>query len=162
MVGLKMKYGEENVILFKHSKEGLDYVLSNLGRKMVVLLDRNFHNGKEMDGIEVFEKIREKTSLVYVILVTVSKISEISGDILKKLINKDLFKLESFTQDYKKKPPLSLVPEKVIRFKTKKAAAISTFVKSLKLSNRNRCSIFPSEYAAFHFITCATTPSRSI
>ena len=32
---------------------------------------------KEIDGIKVFEKIREKTSLVYVILVTVSKISEI-------------------------------------------------------------------------------------
>lgn len=102
MVSLKMKYGEENVLLFRHSQEGLDYVLNNLGQKMVVLLDRNFYDGKEIDGIEVFEKIREETSLVYVILVTVSKISEIDGELLKKLINKDLFKLESFTADYTK------------------------------------------------------------
>jgi CheY-like chemotaxis protein len=102
MVSLKMKYGNSNVILFRHSREGLDYVLENLGQKMVVLLDRNFYDGKEMDGIEVFEKIREETSLVYVILVTVSKISEIDGEVLKKLINKDLFKLESFTADYSK------------------------------------------------------------
>ncbi len=102
LVALRVKYGESNVLLFRHSQEGLDYVLDNLGQKMVVLLDRNFHDGKEIDGIEVFEKIREETSLVYVILVTVSKISEIDGDILKKLINKDLFKLESFTSDYTK------------------------------------------------------------
>ncbi|WP_024772115.1 hypothetical protein [Aquimarina macrocephali] len=100
LVSLRIKYGESNVILFRHSQQGLDYVLDNLGKKMVVLLDRNFHDGKEIDGIEVFEKIREQTSLVYVILVTVSKISEIDGNILKKLINKDLFKLESFSADY--------------------------------------------------------------
>jgi CheY-like chemotaxis protein len=102
MVSLKLKYGESNIKLFRHSKEGLEYVLDNLGQKMVVLLDRNFHDGREMDGIAVFEKIREETSLVYVILVTVSKISDIDAEILKKLINKDLFKLESFTADYTK------------------------------------------------------------
>jgi hypothetical protein len=101
MVEMSIKYGEVNVILFKHSQAGLDYVLNNLGQKMVVLLDKNFYDGKEIDGVKVFEKIREKTSLVYVILVTVSKISEIDGETLKMLINKDLFKLESFTADYK-------------------------------------------------------------
>lgn len=101
MVEMRVKYGFENVVLFQHSQEGLDYVVSNLGSKMVVLLDKNFdHN--EIDGIKVFTEIREKTSLVYVILITVSKISEINSETLKMLINKDLFKLESFTQDYKK------------------------------------------------------------
>src|SRR5690606_18446213 len=94
IVTLKLKYGESNVVLFRHSREGLDYVLNNLGQKMVVLLDRNFQDSREIDGIEVFEKIREETSLVYVILVTASRISEINSDVLKKLINKDLFKLE--------------------------------------------------------------------
>jgi|GEM_PF-424107 len=101
MVEMSVKYGSSNILLFKHSQVGLDHVLNNLGQKMVVLLDKNFYDGKEIDGIKVFEKIREKTSLVYVILVTVSKISEIDGDTLKMLINKDLFKLESFTADYK-------------------------------------------------------------
>lgn len=101
MVEMRVKYGSENVILFQHSQQGLDYVLSNLGNKMVVLLDKNF-DGNEIDGIKVFSEIREKTSLVYIILITVSKISEINSETLKMLINKDLFKLESFTQDYRK------------------------------------------------------------
>ncbi|MBC7847724.1 MAG: hypothetical protein H7Y10_14690 [Flavobacterium sp.] len=101
MVEMRIKYGFENVILFQHSQQGLDYVLSNLGNKMVVLLDKNF-DGNEIDGIKVFSEIREKTSLVYIILITVSKISEINSETLKMLINKDLFKLESFTQDYRK------------------------------------------------------------
>ena len=42
MVMLEMKYGKENVVLHKHSQQGLDYVLNNLGQKMVVLLDKNF------------------------------------------------------------------------------------------------------------------------
>jgi hypothetical protein len=101
MVEMRVKYGFENVVLFQHSQQGLDYVVSNLGCKMVVLLDKNF-DGNEIDGIKVFTEIREKTSLVYIILITVSKISEINSETLKMLINKDLFKLESFTQDYKK------------------------------------------------------------
>src|SRR5690606_26197931 len=102
MVELKIKYSNENVLLFKHSQQGLDYVLSNLGEKMVVILDKNFYDGREMSGIKVFEKIREQTSLVYVILLTVSKITEIGDEEIKMLINKDLFKFESFTADYTK------------------------------------------------------------
>ena len=60
----------------------------------------------------MFEKIREKTSLVYVILITVSKITELDDDDLKMLINKDLFKFESFTSDYTK--ILSLVDEAIL------------------------------------------------
>lgn len=102
MVELNLIYREENVHLFKHSQEGLDYILNNLGKKMIVLLDKNFYDGKEMSGVKVFEKIREKTSLVYVILITVSKITEIDDNEIKMLINKDLFKYESFTSDYSK------------------------------------------------------------
>jgi len=126
MVEMKVKHGESNVILFQHSQEGLDYVLSNLGQKMIVLLDRNFHDGKEIDGIEVFEKIREKTSLVYVILVTVSKISEIDGEVLKKLINKDLFKLESFTSDYSK--ILALIDEALLVLGVRVDAVIEDWI----------------------------------
>ena len=126
MVMLKDRYGDSNVVLHQHSQEGLDYVLNNLGKKMVVLLDRNFHDGKEIDGIEVFEKIREKTSLIYVILVTVSKISEIDGNVLKKLINMDLFKLESFTSDYSK--ILELIEEAVLVLGVRVDAVIEDWI----------------------------------
>jgi CheY-like chemotaxis protein len=126
MVELNVKHGESNVLLFQHSQDGLDYVLSNLGQKMVVLLDRNFHDGKEIDGIEVFEKIREKTSLVYVILVTVSRISDIDGEVLKRLINKDLFKLESFTSDYSK--ILTLIDEALLVLGVRVDAVIEDWI----------------------------------
>ena len=67
---------------------------------MVILLDKNFYDGKEKSGIKVFEEIREKTALVYVILTSVSKLSEFDDDSLKSLINYDLFGFISFTSDY--------------------------------------------------------------
>ncbi|WP_309608456.1 hypothetical protein [Flavobacterium sp.] len=126
MVEMSIKYGNENVILFKHSQDGLDFVLNNLGNKMIVLLDKNFYDGKEIDGIKVFEKIREKTSLVYIILVTVSKISEIDGDTLKMLINKDLFKLESYTNDYK--AIINLIDEALLTIGTKVDSVIEDWI----------------------------------
>lgn len=136
MVMLRDKYGDSNVVLYQHSQEGLDYVLENLGKKMVVLLDRNFHDGKEIDGIEVFEKIREKTSLVYVILVTVSKISEIDGEILKKLINLDLFKLESFTSDYSK--ILKLIEDAILILGVRIDAVIEDWIMRHPEDRRNQ------------------------
>lgn len=136
MVGLKIKYGEANVKLFRHSQEGLDYVLNNLGQKMVVLLDRNFQDGREIDGIEVFEKIREETSLVYVILVTVSKISSIDANVLKKLINKDLFKLESFATDYTK--IIELIDEAVQVLDVRIDAVIEDWIFRHPVEKRNQ------------------------
>lgn len=100
IVELSLTHGKENIKLFPHSKDGLNYVLDNLGKKMIVLLDKNFKDPKDISGLKVFEGIREKTSLVYVILITVSTITEIGEEDLKMLINKDLFKFESFTSDY--------------------------------------------------------------
>jgi hypothetical protein len=101
IVTLEHKYGKGSVTLFNHSPEGLNYVLGNLGNeKMVVLLDKNFKDSRDIDGIKVFEKIREKTSLVAVILTSVSNISDIGEDGLKMLINNELFAFESFTSDY--------------------------------------------------------------
>ena len=100
IVMLKDKYSEENVIFFKHSQEGLQYVLENLGKKMVVLLDKNFKDKNDISGLKVFEKIREKTALVYIVLISANSIADFSEEELKILINKDLFKLEKFTTDY--------------------------------------------------------------
>jgi hypothetical protein len=135
IVELSIKYGEENVVLIKHSATGLDYVLKNLGQKMVVLLDKNFYDGKEMSGIKVFEKIRETTSLVYIILITVSKITEIDDDDLKMLINKDLFKFESFTSDYTK--IITLVDEAAMSLDLRIDAVIEDWIMRHPESARN-------------------------
>lgn len=100
MATIALKYGVENVVLFKHSNEGLEYVLKNLGQKMVVLLDKNFEDRRDIDGIAVFQQIRQKTALVYIILISVSNLTEIGDDNLAFLINNELFGFISFTSPY--------------------------------------------------------------
>jgi hypothetical protein len=101
MATLAIKYGTENIAFFKHSNEGLKYVLDSLGhQKMVVLLDKNFEDRRDIDGIKVFEGIRERTSLVYIILTSVSNLSDIGEDNLTFLINHELFSFINFASDY--------------------------------------------------------------
>lgn len=101
MATLALKYSVNNVVFFKHSNAGLEYVLENSGKqKMVVLLDKNFEDRRDIDGIKVFEKIREKTSLVYVILTSVSSLSGLEEEDLTYLINHELFGFISFASDY--------------------------------------------------------------
>jgi len=136
MVMLKVNHGDDNVLLFKHSQEGLDYVLDNLGTKMIVLLDKNFYGNKEISGVRVFEKIREKTSLVYMILITVSKITELDDEDLKMLINKDLFKFESFTSDYSK--ILKLVDDALLDLSIRIDSVIEEWIMRHSQEARNR------------------------
>ncbi len=128
VVMLKDKYQDENVVLFKHSQEGLNYVLENLGKKMIVLLDKNFEGKNDIQGLDVFEKIRKKTLLVYVILISANKINQFKEEELKLLINQDLFKLESLTEDYEK--IITLVDEAEISINTRVDASIEDWIVS--------------------------------
>lgn len=136
MVMLEIKYKKDNVTLFRHSQQGLEHVLNNLGQKMVVLLDKNFYDGKEISGIKVFEEIREKTSLVQVILTTVSNITDIDNESLKKLINNDLFAFESFTADYTK--ILELVDKAVNSMQLRIDCVIEEWIMNHPLEKRSQ------------------------
>jgi DNA-binding NarL/FixJ family response regulator len=98
LVVLREGYGENNVVLKKHSKDGLDYVISNLSKKMIVILDLNFKAG-EPSGLNVFEGIRKQTSLVYVIIWTASALEDIDREDLKSMINNDALAFMSSTDD---------------------------------------------------------------
>lgn len=136
MITLEDKFEKENVILIKHSQEGLDFVLNNLGNKMVVLLDKNFYEGREKSGITVFEEIRQKTALVYVILTSVSKLSEFDEESLKTLINLDLFAFESFTSDYTK--IISLIEEAAEKMSLQIDAVIEDWILRHPPEKRNQ------------------------
>jgi hypothetical protein len=136
MVMLEKKYGKENVILHQHSQHGLDYVLNNLGPKMVVLLDKNFYEGKEKSGIKVFEEIRDQTSLVSVILTSVSNISDIGEDNLKTLINNELFAFISFTSDFAE--ILKLIDVAVERMQLRIDCVIEEWIMKHPLEKRNQ------------------------
>lgn len=98
VVELRTKYGDENVVLQTESQRGLDYVLANLSEKAIVILDLQF-KGNEPRGVDVFEKIRERTSLIYIILWTANSLSSVSHEDLVKFINNDALAFISSTAD---------------------------------------------------------------
>jgi DNA-binding NtrC family response regulator len=98
---LQEKYGNDNVLLYKKSQDGIDYVSSHLSQKMIVILDLNF-KGDEPSGVEVFQKIRSQTSLVYVIIMTASDVNSIHNEDLINFINNDALALEYSTTEYEK------------------------------------------------------------
>lgn len=60
---------DANVKVFKHSQDGLDYILSNLEKKLIVILDINFAP-KEKNGHTIFEEIRNQNKLIPIIIWT--------------------------------------------------------------------------------------------
>ncbi len=100
LVELINAFGEQNVIHKVHAEEGLAYVLENLRQKMIIILDINF-DGDELNGIEVLEKIRKETSLVYIIMITARTLRELNNDYLIAMINNDAFALQN-ADDYPK------------------------------------------------------------
>lgn len=98
IVELKLKYGQDSVILITKSQDGLDYVLANLNQKMIVILDLNFKSD-EPSGVDVFENIRKQTSLVYVIIWTASTLDDIHKPDLLSMINNDALALLNNTGD---------------------------------------------------------------
>ena len=101
LVELQIKFGSNEVAHFENSNEGLDYVLENINQKMIVILDMNFSKD-ELTGLQVFKNIRDKTSLIYIILITADEVIKIKNEDLIFLINHDAFALESVTTDYTK------------------------------------------------------------
>lgn len=98
IISLREIFGDENVILKKRSGEGLQYVLDHLTSKLIVLLDLDLGTN-EPQGVEVFEKIRDKTSLVYIIIITAQVLSTIPTDDLIKFINNDALAIINNTAD---------------------------------------------------------------
>ncbi len=87
-VHLKLCFKDAEIVLKTKASEGLDYVLDNLNSKIIVLLDYDLGRG-ELNGTEILTKIREKSSLVYIIIVTAKMVESIPPKDLMTYINKD-------------------------------------------------------------------------
>jgi DNA-binding NtrC family response regulator len=102
LVELKLTFKEAKIVLIKNAKDGLAYILDNLNSKMIVLLDYDL-GANELNGTEIFMKIREKTSLLYVIIITAKLIDDISNKELVTYINEDALALIDKTVSLKDK-----------------------------------------------------------
>jgi DNA-binding NtrC family response regulator len=135
LVELQMKFGKDQIVHFEKSNEGLDYVLENLNQKMIVLLDINFSNG-EKNGITVFEEIRQKTALVYVILVTANQLSSIKNEDLVLLINHDAFAIENVDSGSQK--IISLIDKAVHKLNVQVASVMEQWICEQPEDNQNK------------------------
>jgi len=87
LVHLRLNFKDAQIVLKNSAKDGLNYILDNLDSKMIVLLDYELGAGET--ATQILSKIREKTSLLYVIIITAKLIIEIPNNELAIYINKD-------------------------------------------------------------------------
>lgn len=135
LVVLKEKYGQTNVLLLKKSQDGINYISENLSQKMIVILDLNFKPG-EPSGIEVFQDIRSKTALVYVIIMTASDLNSINNEDLIKFINNDALAFEYSTSDYTK--IVSLVDKAAHQLEVRVDSVLEEWIANQKPEDRDK------------------------
>lgn len=79
---------DADLSVFTDPSEGLNYILDNLNNQMIVFLDCKF-DGYGLQGINVLKKIRERTSLLYIVMMSANAISQIPGLDIIEMINED-------------------------------------------------------------------------
>jgi hypothetical protein len=79
---------DAELAVFQDPQLGLQYVLDNLNSKMIVFLDYKF-DGYGLQGINVLKQIREKTSLLYIVMMSVNSINQFAAADIIEMINED-------------------------------------------------------------------------
>ena len=79
---------DAEMTVFLDPQQGLQYVLDNLNSRMIVFLDYKF-DGYGLQGINVLKQIREKTSLLYIVMMSVNSISQFAAADIIEMINED-------------------------------------------------------------------------
>jgi CheY-like chemotaxis protein len=140
VVEAKERYGVDNVKLFNKKKDGQgtpkqgkDYILSNLGRKIVVLLDMDLGSG--LNGFEILREIRDKSALVFFIFTT-GQIEKIENDEWIELINKEALFFVSNTDSTERK--LNLVEIAKHQMETRIDCALENWISELDEVERNK------------------------
>ena len=83
------KFNEDaNVSVFVDPVQGLNYVMENLNSRMIVFVDCKF-DGYGLQGINILKKIRETTSLLYIVMMSANPLSQIAGVDVAEMINQD-------------------------------------------------------------------------
>lgn len=83
----KLKKDAE-ISVFTDPAEGLRYVMDNLDSRMLVFIDRKFDE-YPLQGLNILKEIRNKTSLLYIVMMSVSPLKEMPEEELQEMINED-------------------------------------------------------------------------
>ena len=74
--------------VFVDPEEGLKFVLENMNSRMIGFVDCRF-DGYGLQGINLLKQIREKTSLLYIVMMSANNLSQIASVDLVEMINQD-------------------------------------------------------------------------
>ena len=88
--------------VFRDPQKGADFVLNNLNSKMIVFVDWNFGIYPQK-GIDVLRQIREKTSLLYVVIMSANQLNTIdipSESLIYMMNDENFFYLDKSNGDF--------------------------------------------------------------
>ena len=97
LLKLHSLYQKENVVWIEDPDEGINYIKAHLKKRTVVILDYNFPFGE--NGFEVFKKLQNESSLLYIVLNTSHSLKSINEEELKGFINNHLMAYVDKTVD---------------------------------------------------------------
>ena len=86
---LEKVFQDARVILFPDVQKSLDYIFNNLSKKLIVFLDCKFDTG--LQGIDGLKRIREKTSLLYIVMMSANSPLQQPVDDVIEMINKGIY-----------------------------------------------------------------------
>ncbi len=79
---------DAEIVVYQDPQRGLQYVLDNLNSQMIVFIDYKF-DGYGLQGINVLKQIRERTSLLYIVMMSANAITQFAGADIIEMINED-------------------------------------------------------------------------
>ncbi len=88
VVELKLEFQQEaNVEYFNDVDSAMSFVDAHMSERMILIMDCRF--GSVWQGIDAVMKLREKTALIYVIMISANNVSQLSNADITSLINTD-------------------------------------------------------------------------
>lgn len=82
---LQKTFKNSSISVYTKAEEGAKYVIENCNKKIIVFLDCGFTEG--IQGIDALKKIREKTSLVYIVMMSAIPVNQLTIDEIDWMIN---------------------------------------------------------------------------
>ena len=86
VIELKLEYQQEAIVSYYYKvEEAMDYVDEHMSERIIIIMDCRF--GSVWQGVDAVMKLREKTSLVYVIMMSANNVNQLTSNDIMSLIN---------------------------------------------------------------------------
>lgn len=88
--------------IFNNPDEGVQFVLDNLDKQMIVFIDWNY-KGTTKKGISILRAIRKQTSLLYVVMMSANQMVQnsqvLNSDVVEMMNEENFYFFDSSTKD---------------------------------------------------------------